>query len=80
MKHFIFGHVLSHNYINTMVQLKKKKTRTKLLDHISVYRLHVSDLSSAKSGRDPQKVFRILGDSLILQNIGVMSSEFITES
>ena len=52
------------------------------MDHISVYRLHVLDSSSGKSGRDPQKIFRILvwDDSLMLQKIGILSSKFTAGS
>lgn len=46
------------------------------MDLISICVPYILYWSSDKSGRDPQKRFRIIarGDSFILQNIGVMSS------
>jgi hypothetical protein len=85
MKNFIFDPVFSHKYTNTMVQFFKK-SKQKLIDHIFIYVPHILDWSCGKNGRDSPKGFRIIAlcggrdNSLILQNISVMSSKSVIGS
>lgn len=80
MKSFISDHVLSHNYINTLVQLNEKEQNW-WITFLSVYHLFWTGLLK-KSRRDLQIGFRIMArdESLILQNISVMASKAVAGS